>query len=87
MKYVLYTTSMRYGKEIIKEYPIINKYNPIIDHPYQNQQAERLIIDVDDLLQFYHDIGKDIIIGEDINNVDDSGTRMYYLEIHDDDYD
>lgn len=68
------------GKDIIEKYPVVNNYNPIVDYPYPNPQAERLTIEVIDLVKFYDDIGEDIIISKGYCGND----GMYSLEIYDD---
>lgn len=80
MRYRLVCTSKWKAKDVIEKYPVINKYEPIIDHPYPNPEAERLSIKVNNLIDFYNDIGEEIILGKKYLNDDD----MYYLEIYDD---
>jgi len=76
IRYILNCTSKWNNKDVIEKYPILNNHNPIIDHPYPNPNAERLTIEVSDLVKFYEEIGEEIIIGKD--------NDMYYLEIYDD---
>lgn len=81
MRYRLVCTSKWKAKDVIKKYPVINKYEPIIDHPYTNPEVERLSIKVNNLIDFYDDIGEKIILGKNYYLNDDN---MYYLEIYDD---
>lgn len=46
MRYRLVCTSKWKSKDVIEKYPVINKYEPIIDHPYPNSEAEILSIKV-----------------------------------------
>ena len=81
MRYRLVCTSKWKAKDVIEKYPVINKYEPIIDHPYPNHpEAEILSIKVNNLIDFYNDIGEEIILGKKYLSDDD----MYYLEIYDD---
>lgn len=80
MRYRLECTSKWKAKDIIKKYPVINKYDPIIDYPYTNPEAERLSVKVNNIIDFRDDIGVEIILGKNYLNDDD----MYYLEIYDD---
>lgn len=80
MRYRLECTSKWKAKDIIKKYPVINKYDPIIDYPYTNPEAERLSVEVNNIIDFCDDIGEEIILGKNYLNND----NMYYLEIYDD---
>ena len=80
MRYRLNCTSRWRSEDIISKYPILKNYNPVIDYPYPNPQADRLTIEVNDLTKFYDDIGEEIIIGKDSCVKDD----LYSLEIYDD---
>lgn len=80
VRYKLYCVSKWKAKDIIEKYPVVNNYNPIVDYPYPNLQAERLTIEVEDLIKFYDDIGEEIIISKDYCNND----GMYSLKIYDD---
>ena len=72
-----------YGKtiKIVDKYPIIEKYSPVIDYPYNNKETSRVIIEVDDLVKFYYDVDNDIIIGKTFLDAD---KGMLYLTIYDD---
>lgn len=76
MRYSIECTSKWNAKDVIEKYPVINKYKPIIDHPYPNPEVGRLSIEVNNLIDFYNDIGEEIILGKN--------GDMYYLEIYDD---
>lgn len=77
MKYSLCCTSV-WGKsnEIIEKYPILKEYKTKVEYPYPNKSAERLVIEIKDLLKFYDDIKEEIILSKD-----DFG---YSLEIYND---
>ena len=80
MRYRLECTSKWKAKDIIKKYPVINKYNPIIDYPYPNPEKERLSVEINNIIDFCDDIAEEIILGKNYLNDD----NMYYLEIYDD---
>lgn len=81
MRYALKCASVHWDdKTILDKYPIIQKYNPVLDHPYPNKNVERVTIDVDDLIDFYYDIGYPIILEND--DMDDE--KMLCLTIYDD---
>ena len=80
MRYRLECTSEWKAEDIIKKYPVINKYDPIIDYPYPNPEAERLSVEINNIIDFCDDICEEIILGKNYLNDDD----MYYLEIYDD---
>ena len=80
MRYRLECTSKWKAKDIIKKYPVINKYDPIIDYPYLNPEAERLSVEINNIIDFCDDIAEEIILGKNYLNDD----NMYYLEIYDD---
>ena len=79
MRYRLECTSKWKVKDIIKKYPVINNYNPVIDYPYSNPNAARLVIEVDDLIRFYDDVKQEVVITID----DIADEDMYCLRIHD----
>lgn len=79
MKYSLKSTSIE-CKNILKTYPIISKYNPTVDYPYHNKNRMRMIIEVDNLIKFYDDIGVEEII---IRTDDMADEDMYCIEIYD----
>lgn len=81
MRYALKCASVYWGdKTILDKYPIIQKYNPVLDHPYPNKDVKRVTIEVDDLIDFYYDIGHPIILEND--DMDDE--KMLCLTIYDD---
>lgn len=80
MRYKLDCTSRHSSKDILSKYPILDNYNPVIDYPYPNPKADRLTIEVTDLIKFYDDIGKNIIVSKDFCSRD----NLYSLEIYDD---
>lgn len=81
MRYRLNCTSTWRSEDIISKYPVLKNYNPVVDYPYPNPQADRLTIEVDNLIKFYEDIGvEEIIIGKDSCSKDES----YSIEIYDD---
>lgn len=76
-KYELDCTSIGDDKEkIVNRYPVLKNYKLEIEHPYENPDAKRLVITVNNLRKFYDDINREIILSKD----DD----MYSLEIYDD---
>ena len=79
MRYVLTCASVWENDKIVDKYPVIEKYNPVIDYPYSNPNAARLVIEVDDLIRFYDDVKQEVIITID----DISDEDMYCLRIHD----
>lgn len=81
MKYVLTCASVWENDKIIDKYPIIKKYNPVIDYPYNNKESPRVTIEVDDLVKFCYDIDNDIIIGKAYLDAD---KGMLHLTIYDD---
>lgn len=78
MKYSLKSESWNV-EEITRIYEVVNNYNPVIDYPYSNPNAARLVIEVDDLIKFYNDIKQEIVITTD----DIADEDMYCLRIHD----
>lgn len=81
MRYRINCTSRWRSKDVLGKYPKLKEYNPVIDYPYPNPEADRLIVEVDDLIKFYEDIGVDeIIIGKDSCSKD----KLYSIEIYDD---
>lgn len=77
-EYILDCTSCSRRERIIEKYPVLKNYNMRIDHPYPDENAERIIIEVRDLRKFYDDIQEEIIISRDIT---DEG--IFSLEIYD----
>ena len=66
MKYTLISESMHGPvKDIIRKYDILNNYPWAVEYPYPNATAERLVIEVDDLIRFYNDIKFPITISSD----------------------
>lgn len=66
MKYGLYCASCIWNrKDIVDKYPVIKKYKLEIDYPYPNRNLARLMIEVDNVLEFYKDVGQPIIIDQD----------------------
>lgn len=80
MRCVLTCASVWESKDIVDKYPVIEKYNPVVDYPYPNKCVSRLVIEVDDLIKFCYDIDNDIIIGKAY--MEDEG--MLQLTIYDD---
>lgn len=78
MKYSLKSESWN-TEEITKIYESVNNYNPVIDYPYSNPNAARLVIEVDDLIRFYDDVKQEVVITID----DIADEDMYCLRIHD----
>ena len=78
MKYSLKSESWN-TEEITRIYESVNNYNPVIDYPYSNPNAARLVIEVDDLIRFYDDVKQEVIITID----DIADEDMYCLRIHD----
>ena len=78
MKYSLKSESWN-TEEITRMYESVNNYNPVIDYPYSNANAARLVIEVDDLIRFYDDVKQEVIITID----DIADEDMYCLRIHD----
>ena len=81
MRYVLRCASVWENEKIIDKYPVIEKYNPVNDYPYNNKETSRVIIEVDDLVKFCYDVDNDIIIGKAFLDAD---KGMLYLTIYDD---
>ena len=85
MKYVLTCASVWENDKIVDKYPIIKKYNPVIDYPYNDEEDPeeypRVTIEVDDLVKFCYDIDKDIVIGKAYLDAD---KGMLRLTIYDD---
>lgn len=78
MKYSLKSESWN-TEEITRIYESVNNYNPVIDYPYSNPNAARLVIEVDDLIRFYDDVKQEVVITID----DIADENMYCLRIHD----
>ena len=78
MKYSLKSESWN-TEEITRIYRSVNNYNPVIDYPYSNPNAARLVIEVDDLIRFYDDVKQEVVITID----DIADEDMYCLRIHD----
>lgn len=78
MKYSLKSESWN-TEEITRIYESVNNYNPVIDYPYSNPNAARLVIEVDDLIRFYDDVKQEVVITID----DIADEDMYCLRIHD----
>lgn len=78
MKYSLKSESWN-TEEITRIYEPVNNYNPVIDYPYSNPNAARLVIEVDDLVRFYDDVKQEVVITID----DIADEDMYCLRIHD----
>ena len=66
-------------EEITRIYEPVNNYSPVIDYPYSNPNAARLVIEVDDLVRFYDDVKQEVVITID----DIADEDMYCLRIHD----
>lgn len=82
MRYALKCVSVIWhDEEILDKYPIIHKYNPVIDYPYPNKNVARIIIEVADLIDFFYDIGYPIILN---NDVEYSENKLLCLTIYDD---
>lgn len=80
MKCMLKCTSVTNDDEIVDKYPIIRKYYPAIAKTPLDYEILGVTVMVDDLFEFYHDIGKPIILDTDkIGN-----TEMPCLTIYDD---
>lgn len=80
MRYILCSSKYYKDIKILEQYPVLKKYKPQIDYPYPNPKAARLSIEVDDIIKFRDDIGKDIIVSKDVCECDDI---KYSLEIYD----
>lgn len=64
--------------EILSAYPILKKYEPKIDFPYENKTVPRLTIEVSsisELLELQQGIKEEIILGQ--------FEGEYFLEIYD----
>ena len=81
MRYRINCTSKSGSKDTLDTYPKLKEYNPVIDYPYPNPKADRLTVEVDDLIKLYEDIGvNEIIISKDYCSKD----KLYSIEIYDD---
>ena len=62
MKYMLKCASVTNDDEIVDKYPVIKKYYPAIAKIPLDYEILGVTVMVDDLFEFYHDIGKPIIL-------------------------
>lgn len=70
MKYGLYCALVWNREDIIGKYPVIKKYKPEIDYPDPNNNTARLTVEIDDILEFYKDVERAIIIERDTGKFD-----------------
>lgn len=76
MRYGLYCASVWDRKDIVDKYPVVKKYKPKIDYPYPNSNAARLTVEIDDIVEFYKDIERAIIIDQDTGKFDEGNIMI-----------
>lgn len=57
--------STPYDKDVLNKYPILKKYNPVVDYPYKNKSENRITIElksIEDLLKLHNELRQDLII-------------------------
>ena len=75
-----------YGGAILKRYPILEKYKPVIDYPYKNRKIDRLTIEINclnDLIDLKEELDEEILLKDDYetNLYKDEKERLFMLEI------
>lgn len=76
-----------YEEKVLRKYPILKNYNPIIDYPYKNEKIGRLTIEIDDLdalVDLQNELEEEIILRNDyeIGVYNDAKDCLPMLEIN-----
>lgn len=76
-----------YGGVVLKRYPILEKYKPVVDHPYKNIKIDRLTIEIsclNDLIDLKEELDEGIMLKDDYetNLYKNEKERLFMLEIH-----
>lgn len=74
------------GGAVLKRYPILEKYKPVIDYPYKNRKIDRLTIEINclnDLIDLKEELDEEILLKDDYetNLYKDEKERLFMLEI------
>lgn len=75
-----------YGGVVLKRYPILEKYKPVIDYPYKNRKIDRLTIEIsclNDLIDLKEELDEGILLKDDYetNLYKNEEERLFMLEI------
>mgnify|MGYP000020814996 FL=1 len=75
-----------YGGVVLKKYPILEKYKPVIDYPYKNRKIDRLTIEIsclNDLIDLKEELDEEILLKDDYetNLYKNEKERLFMLEI------
>ena len=74
------------GGVVLKRYPILEKYKPVIDYPYKNRKIDRLTIEIsclNDLIDLKEELDEEILLKDDYetNLYKNEKERLFMLEI------
>ena len=50
-----------YGRIVLRKYPILKEFNPLVDYPYKNEKVSRLTIEIsniNDLVKLQDELGE-----------------------------
>ena len=57
-----------YGRIVLRKYPILKEFNPLVDYPYKNERVSRLTIEIsniNDLVKLQDELGEGLLVRSD----------------------
>lgn len=74
-----------YGRIVLRKYPILKEFNPLVDYPYKNEKVSRLTIEIsniNDLVKLQDELGEGLLVRSDYDAVyNNEKDILHVLEI------
>lgn len=75
-----------YGRIVLRKYPILKEFNPLVDYPYKNEKVSRLTIEIsniNDLVKLQDELGEGLLVRSDYDAVyNNEKDILHVLEIN-----